>query len=151
MINIGEHAPDFALKDQTGELRTLDSFIAQGDLLLYFYPADFTPICSAEACNFRDTFGELDQLNLNLVGISPQDVASHQKFAAFYALPFPLLADENKHTIRAYGVDGPMGFGVRRATFLINSAKTVVNRVVSDIFLGSHLDLLNQTVQGRKR
>jgi peroxiredoxin Q/BCP len=146
VLRVGEQAPEFKLEDQHGEPVTLKALLAEGELILYFYPVDFTPICTAEACAFRDNFDDVSAIGTNVVGISPQDVASHRRFAESFEIPFPLLADPRKTAIGAYGVDGPFGFGVRRATFLIGRDGIVRNRVVSDLMVRSHIELLRQTV-----
>jgi len=150
MLRVGDTAPDFNLKDQSGSLVTLDQMAANGDLILYFYPADFSPVCTAEACAFRDSFKGVSDIGVQIVGVSPQSVASHQRFANSFSIPFPLLSDPAKKVVGAYGVDGPFGFGVRRATFLIDSSKIIRNRVVSELFVGSHTDLLKKTLRERK-
>lgn len=146
MIKIGETAPDFELPNQSGEVVSLTSLLGNGELVLYFYPADFTPICTAEACAFRDAYDDLSEIDVQVVGVSPQSVDSHQRFASRHSLPFPILCDERKSVIKAYGVDGPLGFGVRRATYLIDKDQTVANRVVSDLFVGSHMDLVKAVI-----
>ena len=146
MIKIGETAPDFELPNQSGEAVSLASLLGNGELVLYFYPADFTPICTAEACAFRDAYDDLSEIDVQVVGVSPQSVDSHQRFASRHSLPFPILCDERKSVIKAYGVDGPLGFGVRRATYLIDKDQTVANRVVSDLFVGSHMDLVKAVI-----
>ena len=151
MLNIGDTAPEFDLKDQFGTIVTLDQVVAKGDLILYFYPADFSPVCTAEACAFRDSYQGVSSVGAQVIGVSPQSVGSHQRFSSSFSIPFPLLSDPRKSVIRAYGVDGPLGFGVRRATFLIDTDKVIRNRVVSDLFVGSHTDLLNKTVRQRTR
>ena len=147
MLKIGDTAPDFELQDQSGKTVTLDQVAADGDLILYFYPADFSPVCTAEACAFRDSYAGASSVGARVVGVSPQSVSSHQRFASSFSIPFPLLSDPRKKAIRAYGVDGPLGFGVRRVTFLIDREKIIRNRVVSDLFVGSHTDLLKQTLR----
>lgn len=142
MLDVGDTAPDFMLKDQFGSTLTLDQTLADGQLLLYFYPVDFSPVCSAEACAFRDRHEELSNLGAQVVGVSPQSVGIHRRFAQSLSIPFPLLSDTRKDVIRSYGVDGPFGLGVRRVSFLIDTAKIIQNRAVSDLFVGPHTDLL---------
>jgi len=146
MLKIGDTAPDFELTDQSGSVTNLNQLMSDGELILYFYPADFTPLCTAEACAFRDSYEGIADIGTQIVGISPQSVASHERFSKSYSIPFPLLADQRKKVIRAYGVDGPLGFGVRRVTFLIDKSGVIQNRVVSDLFVKSHLDLLKKTL-----
>ena len=147
MLKIGDTAPDFSLPNQSGEMVTLEDLISHGSAVVYFYPADFTPVCTREACAFRDRYEDLSDLSIPLVGISPQSSRSHQRFSDAYSLRFPLLADEKKTAIRAFGVDGPLGFGVRRATFLIDRSKRITNRVVSDLFVGGHLELVKKVLE----
>jgi len=149
MIDIGDTAPDFILKNQSGEKVSLAKLLQNGDLILYFYPADSTPGCTAEACSFRDNYDDLSEINVQLVGISPQGPESHTTFSEKHSLPFPLLCDEDKKVIRAYGVDGPLGFGVRRVTYLIDQSKNVQNRVVADFFIGNHTKLIKSILQGK--
>ena len=150
MLRIGDTAPSFQLKDQSGSIVSLDQIAANGDLILYFYPADFSPVCTAEACAFRDSYEGVSSIGAQIVGVSPQSVDSHRRFSTRFSIPFPLLSDPHKKVIGAYGVDGPFGFGVRRATFLIDSSKIIQNRVVSELFVGSHTDLLKKTLHARK-
>ncbi|NEQ96523.1 MAG: peroxiredoxin [Cyanothece sp. SIO2G6] len=150
MLNIGDRAPDFTLADQNGNTVTLDSLLAQGDLILYFYPADFTPVCTAEACAFRDAYDEITDVGVQIVGINAQDQAMHQKFATTYSLPFPLLCDPQKTVIRAYGVDGMLGFGVRRATFRIDQNKQIRNCVVADLMVESHMELIRAVLEEKQ-
>lgn len=142
VLKVGAKAPDFELTDQAGEMVTLSGLLAQGDLILYFYPADFTPVCTAEACAFRDNYDGVSELGVQVVGVSPQSASSHSRFAERHNIPFPLLADTRKQVIRKYGVDGLLGIGVRRVTFLIGADGLVKNRVVADFTVSRHLDLL---------
>ena len=150
MLRVGDTAPDFELKDQFGSIVTLDQMASNGDLILYFYPADYSPVCTAEACAFRDGYEDMSSVGAEVVGVSPQSIESHRRFSTSFSIPFPLLSDPRKIVIRAYGVQGPLGFGVRRVTYLIDSSKIIRNRVVSDLFVGSHTDLLKKTLQKRK-
>jgi peroxiredoxin Q/BCP len=150
MLAIGDTAPDFQLDDQYGESVSLDAMVAKGHAIVYFYPVDFSPVCTAEACSFRDNFDDVTAVGTQIIGISPQSISSHRRFSNQFKLPFPLLSDAKKTAIKAYGVDGMFGIGVRRVTFLIDQNKVVVNRVVSDLFVGSHTDLLKETVRRHK-
>ena len=109
-------------------------------------PDQIPAVCTAESCAFRDRHEEVATADTQIVGISPQSVSSHRRFANTFGIEFPLLADQRKQVIRAYGVDGPMGFGVRRVTFHIDSSGVVQNRVVSDLMVSSHTDLLRKAV-----
>ena len=119
-------APDFELLDDAGAPRRLSDFRGQ-PVILYFYPADDTPGCTKEACNFRDDYSAYLNTKVTILGVSPDSVKSHAKFKAKYQLPFALLADEGHAVCNAYGVWGPKKFmgreheGVLRTTFLIDA------------------------------
>jgi peroxiredoxin Q/BCP len=138
MLKNGTRAPEFDLADQDGKRHTLKSLLADGALILYFYPADFTPGCTKEACSFRDLQKDLVAARLRVVGVSPQDAASHQRFAAKHGLNFTLLADPDKKAVKAYDVDGPLGFGVRRGTYLIDADGTIRDSVLADLRIAAH-------------
>ena len=101
----GKKAPAFKLVDAKGNSVTLADFAGK-DLVLYFYPKDDTPGCTKEACGFRDSWKEIQKLGAVVVGVSPDSGASHDKFAAKYKLPFPLLSDPDKKAMTAYGAFG---------------------------------------------
>ena len=96
MIKVDERAPEFTISDETGKDRSLTEFLSAGAVVLYFYPADFTPGCTRQACVLRDIHAEIESAGLRVVGISPQSPESHAKFKAKYNLPFVLLSDEQK-------------------------------------------------------
>jgi peroxiredoxin Q/BCP len=146
MLNVGDIAPDFVLKNEAGDEVSLDDLLLKGPLILYFYPADFTSICTAEACEIRDRYEDIRAVNANVVGVSPQGESSHRRFRSRYNLPFPLLDDRRKTVIKAYGVNGPLGMGVRRVTFLINQDKTIAQRVLADFAVKHHIQFIDQVV-----
>tara|TARA_R110002072_G_scaffold89232_6_gene200055 strand:+ start:52029 stop:52481 length:453 start_codon:yes stop_codon:yes gene_type:complete len=150
MLKKGDQAPEFSLPNEAGEIVTLGDLLEKGALILYFYPADFTPICTAEACSIRDMHEEILDVDMQVVGVSPQNSASHNKFKDKFSLQFPLLFDENKKVIKAYGADGLLGMGVRRATYLINEDGVIDNMVVSDLFVSSHEKFIKQVIAGRR-
>lgn len=125
-ISLGIPAPEFELLDDTNTSRRLSGFKGQ-PVILYFYPADDTPGCTKEACNFRDDYSAYQKAGVTILGVSPNSVQSHVKFKEKYQLPFPLLADEDHQVCNAYGVWGPKKFmgreyeGVLRTTFLIGA------------------------------
>jgi peroxiredoxin Q/BCP len=138
MLKNGVTAPEFKLHDQDGEVHTLKSLLADGPLILYFYPADFTPGCTKEACSFRDLHTDLLKARLRVVGVSPQGSESHRRFADKHDLNFPLLADPEKKAVKAYELDGPLGIGVRRGTYLIGKDGKVKDSVLADLRIGAH-------------
>lgn len=121
----GDAPPGFILLDQAGAQRALEDYHGKW-LLIYFYPKDDTPGCTKEACAVRDNLPDFTKLDLAVVGISADSVASHKKFADKYELSFPLLADEDKSVVNAYGVWGTKKFmgkefeGILRTSFLID-------------------------------
>jgi peroxiredoxin Q/BCP len=138
MLAPGNRAPDFTAPDQKNEPLSLSGLLKNGPLILYFYPADFTPGCTWEACALRDLHAQLLAARVTVAGVSPQAADSHAAFAAKYALPFTLLCDPDKVLIKAYDVRGPLGFGVRRASFLINTAGMIEDAVLADLRIGRH-------------
>jgi thioredoxin-dependent peroxiredoxin len=144
MLKVGDLAPDFEVNNEAGELVSLSGLLADGPLVIYFYPGDFTPVCTAQACSIRDMYDDILATDIQVVGVSPQGEGSHQRFKQSYQLPFPLLVDPGRKLIRSFGVTGPLGFGVRRATFLIDQDKNISRRVVSDFLVGSHTSFIRQ-------
>jgi peroxiredoxin Q/BCP len=150
MLKPGERAPEFTLPDQDSRERSLTSLLGDGPLILYFYPADFTPGCTAEACTLRDLHTEIQHAGLRVVGISPQVPESHRRFREKYTLPFTLLSDPDKTVIRMYDVNGPLGIGVRRATYLIDQARTIQDAVLADFRIGRHEEFVRNAVALRQ-
>ena len=149
MIKAGERAPEFTLPDETAQDRSLTELLSAGAIILYFYPADFTPGCTRQACVLRDTQAEIERAGLRVVGISPQSPESHAKFKVKYKLPFVLLSDEQKTVIKMYGVNGPLGIGVRRATFLIDASRRVRDVLLADFMIGRHTDFVRKAIMLR--
>lgn len=150
MLSAGELAPDFTLPDQDDRPRSLRELANGGPLILYFYPADFTPGCTREACDLRDLHSKILSAGLKVVGISPQDPESHRRFRAEHSLPFTLLSDQDKSVIRAYDVDGPLGIGVRRATFLLDGKCRIVDAVLADLRISRHQEFVQRAVAARE-
>jgi len=150
MLGKGERAPEFALPDQDGKTRKLKDLLAGEALVLYFYPSDFTPGCTREACDLRDLHTQILSAGLRVVGVSPQSPDSHRRFREEHSLPFTLLSDEDKQAIRAYGVDGPLGIGVRRATFLIDRKGTVLDSVLADLRVNRHREFVEKAIAARQ-
>lgn len=125
MLEIGMKAPDFTLPDKDGKPVTLSSFLGR-KVVVYFYPKDNTPGCTRQACAFAQSYAEFERRGITVIGISKDSVASHQRFAEKYDLPFILLSDPDRVAIEAYGVwqgkkmAGKVGMGVVRTTFLVD-------------------------------
>jgi peroxiredoxin Q/BCP len=141
----GDAAPLFSATDQHGNVISLESLKGK-KVVLYFYPKDDTPGCTAEACNLRDNHSELIKQGYVVVGVSPDPLAKHEKFATKYELPFSLLPDTDKKIIQDYGVWGPKKFmgksydGVFRTTFVINE-----NGMIEKVF--TQVDTKEHTAQ----
>jgi peroxiredoxin Q/BCP len=135
----GNKAPSFAGLDQEGNKISLKDFKGK-KLVIYFYPKDNTPTCTTQACNLRDNFAALKNAGIQVIGVSMDNVKSHRKFAQKFQLPFPLIADEDKKILEAYGVWGEKKFmgrvydGIHRTTFLIDEIgkiKAIISKPVS--------------------
>ncbi len=133
----GDKAPDFTAKDQNGKPVSLADFKGK-TVILYFYPKDDTPGCTAEACDFRDNYQSLIGKGFEVIGVSTDDEKSHKKFESKYSLPFPLIADTDHHIVETYGVWGEKNMygkkymGTIRTTFIINpdgAIKNIINKV----------------------
>ena len=146
MLNVGERAPEFTLPDATGTDRSLTELLSTGAIVLYFYPADFTPGCTRQACVLRDLHDEIQRAGLRIVGISPQSPESHAKFRDKYNLPFVLLSDQQKAVVKMYGVNGPLGIGVRRATFLVDGSRRIRDVVLADFMIGRHAEFVRKAI-----
>ena len=144
MINEGDQAPDFTLQSDAGTNVTLSSLRGH-PVVLYFYPKDDTPGCTAQACGIRDAYGEFQRAGAVVLGVSPDDESSHVKFREKYELPFTLLADTDHSVSEQYGVWGEKKFagkrymGVKRSTFVIDADGTV-KTVMHDVKPATHAD-----------
>jgi len=121
----GDRAPEFGIKDQNGKEHYIADYKGK-KVILYFYPKDLTPGCTVESCNLRDNYVQLAKNGFEVIGVSADDEAKHQKFIDKHDLPFNLLADVDHKLLNAYGVWGPKKFmgkeydGIHRTTFVIN-------------------------------
>lgn len=135
-------APQFTGKDQDGRNVSLKDFKGK-KVILYFYPKDDTPGCTAEACNLRDNYDDLLSRGFAIIGVSPDDVKSHGKFKTKFDLPFSLIADPEKTIIKAYGTWGEKSMygktylGVLRTTFVIDESGKI-QKIISKVNTGDH-------------
>jgi peroxiredoxin Q/BCP len=150
MVAEGELAPDFTLTSDSGEPVTLSSFRGR-TVILYFYPKDDTPGCTAQACGIRDSYDDFEQRGAVVLGVSPDEQSSHVKFKQKYGLPFTLLADPEHEVAEQYGVWGERKYmgktymGVERSTFLIDEdgrIAKVMRRVKPDTHAADVLEAL---------
>jgi peroxiredoxin Q/BCP len=141
----GKRAPDFTLPDQDGKPVSLRDLRRRGDVVLYFYPKDMTPGCTAEACSFRDKLELLRAAGAQVVGVSADSPASHQKFIEKHGLTFPLLSDSGNQITKAYGVYkrkslyGREFMGIERSTFVIGR-DGIVRRAFPKVKVNGHTE-----------
>ena len=141
-LNVGDKAPDFVALNEFGQSISLSEFLGK-KVILYFYPKDMTPGCTAESCNLGENYNLLQEKGFIVLGVSPDSSKSHQKFIDKYNLPFSLIADEDKDVIKAFGVWGPKKFmgreydGVHRTTFVIDE-DGVIEKVFSKVKTKDH-------------
>ncbi len=137
----GDLAPDFELVDQDGVSRRLSTMLADGPVVLFFYPAAMTAGCTKESCHFRDLASEFQELGAQRVGISMDDVARQATFTAKNSLDYPLLADVGGEVARQFNVKRALGFlKVKRATFVINRDRRVAAVITSELNMAVHAD-----------
>ncbi|MCF6132186.1 thioredoxin-dependent thiol peroxidase [Flavobacterium wongokense] len=140
----GDKAPQFSAKDQDGVTHSLADYKGK-KLVVFFYPKANTPTCTVEACNMRDNFERFKSKNYALLGVSADKAKAQANFKKKFDLPFPLLADEDKSVIEAFGVWGPKKFmgrefdGIHRTTFVIDE-KGIIEEVISDVKSKIHSD-----------
>lgn len=149
MLQVGDKAPDFSVIDQDGITRSLSDYKGK-KLIVFFYPKASTPGCTMEACNLRDNYAVLKEKGYALLGVSADSPAKQKKFKEKYHLPFPLLADENKEVINAFGVWGPKKFmgrsydGIHRVTFIIDE-NGIIKRVIDKVKTKDHASQILET------
>jgi len=162
-IKAGDKAPEFALKSQEGEVVRLSDLLSRGSVVVYFYPKDNTPGCTAEAGAFRDSYGKFGELGAEVVGVSSDSVGSHKGFADDCRLPFRILSDADGGVRRSYGVPSTMGVLPGRVTYVIDKGGTVRYVFSSQLRATRHVqealeslgkigeDLLSRTQEDAKR
>ncbi|WP_328470079.1 peroxiredoxin [Actinoplanes sp. NBC_00393] len=140
-IGKGDIAPDFELPDQDGTPRRLTDLLANGPVVLFFYPAAMTKGCTAEACHFRDLAAEYSAAGVQRVGISRDTVEKQKQFAESYTFDYPLLSDPESETIAAYGVKRKLNLGplsTRRMTFVIGTDRKILDVIHSELDMNQH-------------
>lgn len=139
-VKVGDSAPDFTLPCQTGEMVSLKDFLGKRSVVLYFYPKDNTPGCTAESCAFRDSYAVFQDLGAEVLGVSSDTVSSHQGFADSYSLPFKLLSDEGGKVRSMYGVPATLGILPGRVTYVIDQQGLVRHIFNSQLNSKGHID-----------
>lgn len=149
----GDHVPEFELPDQTGTVRSLTSLLAGGPVVLFFYPAAMTPGCTKEACHFRDLASEFDDVGAVRVGISTDAVDKQSKFSDSQRFDYPLLSDADGKVAEMFGVKrGLLGkfMPVKRTTFVIDTDRTVLEVISSEVNMDTHADKALQVLRSRE-
>ncbi|MCW1824659.1 peroxiredoxin [Mycobacterium senegalense] len=151
-MKTGDTVAEFELPDQTGTIRSLTSLLADGPVVLFFYPAAMTPGCTKEACHFRDLAAEFAAAGANRVGISTDLVAKQAKFADIQNFDYPLLSDADGKVAAQFGVKrGLLGklMPVKRTTFVIDTDRTVLGVISSEISMDTHADKALELLKAR--
>jgi peroxiredoxin Q/BCP len=148
----GDQVPEFELPDQTGTVRSLTALLADGPIVLFFYPAAMTPGCTKEACHFRDLAGEFDAVGASRVGISTDGVDKQARFADSQQFDYPLLSDRDGSVAEMFGVKrGLLGkvLPVKRTTFVIDTDRSVLDVISSELNMDTHADKALATLRSR--
>jgi peroxiredoxin Q/BCP len=149
-VKTGDKAPDFELPDQTGTPRKLSNYLAAGPVVLFFYPAAMTPGCTKESCHFRDLEAEFGAVHAQRLGISADPVDKQHQFADKYGLDFPLLSDVDRSVAKAFGVKrSPTILPNKRATFVIDPDRTVIEVIRSETRMEHHADRALEVLRSR--
>ena len=146
-VQVGDKAPDFTLPSQSGQPVRLHERLGQRVVVLYFYPKDETPGCTAEACAFRDSHEVFTEAGAEVIGVSSDSVARHAKFAGRHQLPFTLVSDEGGAVRKEYGVPAVLGLLPGRVTYVIDRAGTVRHVFKSMTNIGQHVNDALQMVR----
>jgi peroxiredoxin Q/BCP len=146
-INVGDQAPDFTLKDQDSVETSLSEYRGKQTVVLYFYPKDETPVCTKEACGFRDNYEAFVDAGAAVIGVSSDSVESHRSFATTRALPFRLLADTQGEVRKLFGVPKALGLMPGRVTYIIDKEGVVRESFNSMLFADKHINGALATVR----
>ena len=148
----GDQVPEFELPDQTGTVRSLTGLLAEGPIVLFFYPAAMTPGCTKEACHFRDLAGEFTAVGASRVGISTDAVDKQAKFSDSQRFDYPLLSDRDGTVAETFGVKrGLLGklLPVKRTTFVIDTDRNVLEVISSELNMDTHADKALEALRAR--
>ena len=138
MLRKGDKAPGFELADQDGERVKLSELLEKGSIILYFYPKDFTSVCTRQACMVRDSHDRIEAAGLRVIGINSEKGEKHGRFREHHGLPFRLLEDPGREVARAYEAIGPFGLYTARVSYLIDSDGVVMDSVRAALRLAPH-------------
>ena len=146
-VQVGDLAPDFTLSTESGEQVSLSSFLGKKAVVLYFYPKDFTAGCTAEACSFRDSYEVFKEAGAEVIGVSSDSEATHQRFGASYHLPFILVSDTKGALRKRYGVSPTLGMLPGRVTYIIDKEGIVRHIFVSQFAAEKHVSFALNTIK----
>lgn len=150
-MQAGDQIPDFELPDQTGTPRRLSTFLADGPVVLFFYPAAMTTGCTKEACHFRDLAAEFAEVGAQRVGISLDAVDKQKQFSDKHGFDYPLLADSDGAVAKIFGVKRAIGlFKVKRNTFVIGTDQRLLAEISSETNMDKHADEALQVLRAQK-
>jgi peroxiredoxin Q/BCP len=147
VLAVGDRAPDFTTTDQSGATVSLDDLVRDNVVVLYFYPRDFTPVCTAQACTFRDAESELAAEGARVVGVSADSGDSHARFATKHRVGFTLLSDPEKALQKAFGARQLLGLLAKRVTYVIDRNKTVRGVFHHELSAEKHLDAVRKVLK----
>lgn len=147
----GDTAPDFQALTQQGDTVTLSHYLANGPVVLFFYPRAMTRGCTAESCHFRDLATEFTAVGATRIGISPDPPQRQAAFADKEALDYPLLSDPDRSIARAFGVKRPGPLFNRRTTFIIDTNRTILDVIASETNMHTHADAALEVLKSRGR
>jgi peroxiredoxin Q/BCP len=150
MLKVGDIAPDFSAQDQHGKSLSLGSLLERGRLIIYFYPKDFTPVCTAQACTFRDASEGLTELGATVVGVSGDSADSHQRFAAKHSVPFSLIADPERRIQKPYGALMPILNRTLRVTYVIDTDRRILGAFHHELSAAKHLSDVKQALEAKR-
>jgi len=149
-MHTGDVVPDFELPDQTGTPRTLSGFLADGPVVLFFYPAAMTYGCTKESCHFRDVRAEIEAAGGHPVGISADPVEKQKQFSDLHSFGYPLLSDTDGTVAKQFGVRRRISaLGNRRVTFVIDTDRTVLEVIHSEVSMSTHADRALDVLRAR--
>ncbi|KAN0038924.1 hypothetical protein ACTA71_001116 [Dictyostelium dimigraforme] len=147
-LNVGDNAPEFSCPDKDGNIVSLKDFINKKPIVLYFYGKDGTPVCTKEACEFRDRYEKFVDAGVDVIGISCDDSESHSKFTKKYQLPFTLLSDKDGKIAKSYGVKGLLLPG--RTTFIIDTNGKILMTYSALLSATSHIEESLKVIENLK-
>jgi peroxiredoxin Q/BCP len=146
-VRVGDTAPDFVLPNQSGKMVHLKDYLGKNIVVLYFYPRDFSPGCTAEACAFRDSYESFKEAGAEVIGVSSQSVDSHNRFATVNVLPFILLSDEDGKVRKLYGASSAFGLLAGRVTYVIDKKGVVRHMFSSQLNPTKHIEEALQVIK----